>query len=150
MAKDLVRTRRNVQKFYQMKTQLQAVGLRMQTLSSSNQMAQAMKGASKAMGSMNKQINLAQIQKIMMEFEKESEMMDMKDEMMSDAMDDAMEEGDEEEETDEIINKVLDEIGISFDQELGQVPTGIQAPSTVEKLGHDAALQDRLDNLRRE
>lgn len=30
MAKDLVRTRRNVQKFYQMKTQLQAVGLRMQ------------------------------------------------------------------------------------------------------------------------
>ena len=30
MAKDLVRTRRNVQKFYQMKTQLQAVGLRIQ------------------------------------------------------------------------------------------------------------------------
>lgn len=30
MAKDLVRTRRYIQKFYQMKTQLQAVGLRIQ------------------------------------------------------------------------------------------------------------------------
>jgi charged multivesicular body protein 2A len=30
MAKDLVRTRHHVQKFYAMKTQLQAVGLRIQ------------------------------------------------------------------------------------------------------------------------
>ncbi|CAO3623903.1 unnamed protein product [Mucor hiemalis] len=30
MAKDLVRTRRHIQKFYSMKTQLQAVGLRIQ------------------------------------------------------------------------------------------------------------------------
>lgn len=30
MAKDLVRTRRQIQKFYSMKTQLQAVGLRIQ------------------------------------------------------------------------------------------------------------------------
>jgi charged multivesicular body protein 2A len=118
MAKDLVRTRRNVQKFYQMKTQLQAVGLRIQTLRSSQQMAEAMKGATKAMGSMNRQMNLPQIQRIMMEFEKESEMMDMKDEMMGDAIDDAFEEDEDEEESDEIVNKVLDEIGISFNQEV--------------------------------
>jgi charged multivesicular body protein 2A len=44
------------------------------------------------------QLKLPQIQKIMMDFEKESEIMDMKEEMMSDAIDDAMgEEGDEEE-----------------------------------------------------
>lgn len=42
------------------------------------------------------QLKLPQIQKIMMEFEKQSEMMDMKEEMMSDAIDDAM--GDEEDE----------------------------------------------------
>lgn len=45
MAKDLVRTRRYVQKFYQMRTQLQAVGLRIQTLRSNQQMAVAMRGA---------------------------------------------------------------------------------------------------------
>src|SRR5687767_9638091 len=47
MAKDLVRTRRYVQKFHQMRTQLQAVGLRMQTLRSNQQMADAMRGATR-------------------------------------------------------------------------------------------------------
>lgn len=46
-AKDLVRTRRQIQKFYQMKTQLQAVSLRIQTLRSNQQMADAMKGATR-------------------------------------------------------------------------------------------------------
>lgn len=47
MAKDLVRTRRYIQKFYQMRTQLQAVGLRIQTLRSNQQMADAMRGATR-------------------------------------------------------------------------------------------------------
>ena len=47
MAKDLVRTRRYVQRFYQMRTQLQAVGLRIQTLRSNQQMADAMRGATR-------------------------------------------------------------------------------------------------------
>jgi hypothetical protein len=42
-----VRTRRYVQKFYQMRTQLQAVGLRIQTLRSNQQMADAMRGATR-------------------------------------------------------------------------------------------------------
>ena len=77
-------------------------------------MAEAMKGVTKAMRSMNKTINLPQIQKIMMDFEKESEMMDMKEEMMNDVIDDVM-DGDEEQE-DEIVNQVLDEIGINLQQ----------------------------------
>jgi charged multivesicular body protein 2A len=81
-------------------------------------MAEAMKGATKAMGAMNRQMNLPKIQQIMMQFEKESELMDMKDEMMGDAIDDAFEEDEDEAESDEIVNKVLDEIGISFNQEV--------------------------------
>lgn len=46
----------------------------------------------------SRQLNLPQIQKILQEFEKQSEIMDMKEEIMNDAIDDAMEdEGDEEE-----------------------------------------------------
>lgn len=48
------------------------------------------------------QLKLPQIQKIMMEFEKQSEMMDMKEEMMNDAIDDAMGDEDDEEERLEI------------------------------------------------
>lgn len=47
MAKDLVRTRRHIQKFYQMKTQLQGISLRIQTVRSNDQMVQAMRGATK-------------------------------------------------------------------------------------------------------
>ena len=51
MAKDLVRTRRYTQKFVQMRTQLQAVGLRIQTLRSNQQMADAMRGATRVLRS---------------------------------------------------------------------------------------------------
>lgn len=97
MAKDLVRTRRYVKKFMLMKANIQAVSLKIQTLRSQNAMAQAMKGVTKAMHSMNRQLNLPQIQRILQEFEKQSEIMDMKEEIMNDAIDDAM-EGDADEE----------------------------------------------------
>ncbi|KAG7561857.1 hypothetical protein FFLO_02674 [Filobasidium floriforme] len=126
-AKDLVRTRRYIQKFTQMKVQLQAVSLRMQALRSNEQMAVAMKGATRAMGQMNRSLNLPQIQRIMNEFEKESQTMDMKEEMMGDAVDDVMDdeaEGEgEEEEGDKILKEVLDEIGINTSQMLGETPS---------------------------
>merc|ERR1719504_137591 len=82
MAKDLVRTRKAVKKFMLMKANIQAVSLKIQTLKSQNSMAQAMKGVTKAMMMMNKQMKLPEIQKIMQEFEKQSEIMDMKEGMM--------------------------------------------------------------------
>jgi charged multivesicular body protein 2A len=70
MAKDLVHTQRYVHKFVLMQANIQAVSLKIQTLKSNNSMSQAMKGVTKAMGTMNRQLKLPQIQKIMMEFER--------------------------------------------------------------------------------
>lgn len=56
MAKDLVRTRRYVKKFILMKANIQAVSLKITTLKSTNTMANAMKGVTKAMSTMNKQV----------------------------------------------------------------------------------------------
>merc|ERR1712203_737690 len=114
------RTRRYVKKFMLMRANIQAVSLKIQTLKSQSAMANAMKGVTKAMGSMNKQMKLPEIQKIMMEFEKQSEIMDMKGEMMEDAIDDVME--DEEEESDAIVAQVLDELGLQLNDKLGDVP----------------------------
>ncbi|CAL1262197.1 unnamed protein product [Larinioides sclopetarius] len=58
MAKDLVRTRRYVKKFILMRANIQAVSLKIQTLRSQNAMAQAMKGVTRAMQNMNKQVRL--------------------------------------------------------------------------------------------
>lgn len=122
MAKDLVRTRRYVKKFMLMKANIQAVSLKIQTLKSQNTMAQAMKGVTKAMQNMNRQMNMPQIQKILMDFEKQSEIMDMKEEMINDVMDDAMEDEGDEEETDAVVSQVLDELGLQLNDQLSGLP----------------------------
>lgn len=130
-AKDLVRTRRYIQKFYQMRTQLQAISLRIQTVRSNEQMMQSMKGATKLLGSMNKQMNLPALQRIAMEFEKENDIMDQRQEMMDDAIDDVTGLEDEEE-GEEVVNQVLDEIGVDLGQSVGypaQVEVDILADS---------------------
>ncbi|ETW85600.1 hypothetical protein HETIRDRAFT_457410 [Heterobasidion irregulare TC 32-1] len=144
MAKDLVRTRRYVQKFYQMRTQLQAVGLRIQTLRSNQQMADAMRGATRAMKGMNRGLNLPAIQRIMNEFERESATMDMKDEMMNDAVDDVMDDDleDEEEEGDKILKEVLDEIGVGLSQQLTDAPTDIATSAPLTENRQVVALGD--------
>lgn len=76
---------------------------------------QAMKGATMALGSMNKSMNLPQLQRIAMEFERENDIMEQRQEMMDDAVDDAMDVG-VEEEGDEVVEQVLEEIGIDFNQ----------------------------------
>lgn len=63
---------------------------------------------------MNKSMNLPQIQQTIMEFEKESDILDMKGEMMSDTIDEAIGEEDDEEEQNAIVDQVLDEIGIDI------------------------------------
>ena len=62
---------------------------------------------SKALHRLNNKIKLPQMQKIMMEFERESEIMDLKEEMMSDTIDDVIGEEDDEEETEAIVGQVL-------------------------------------------
>src|SRR5579863_9909162 len=72
------------------------------------------------MKSMNRGLNLPQIQRIMNDFERESATMDMKEEMMSDAVDDVMDDEleDEEEESDKILKQFLDEIGVGISQQV--------------------------------
>ncbi|CCU99506.1 unnamed protein product [Malassezia sympodialis ATCC 42132] len=133
MAKDLVRTRKNIHKFYQMSTQLQAVGLRMQTLRSSQQMAEAMRGASRSLASMNRSMNVVAVQRILQEFERESSAMDMKDEIMNDTIEDAIGNEDdvlgdainEDEESDAILREVLDEIGVDLSQKVCDIMTDL-------------------------
>lgn len=81
-----------------------------------------MKGVSKAMANMNRQMNMPQIQQILHEFEKQSEIMDMKEEMINDAIDDAMEDEGDEDESDAIVSQVLDELGLQLTDQLSGLP----------------------------
>ncbi|EYE92980.1 ESCRT-III subunit protein DID4 [Aspergillus ruber CBS 135680] len=131
-AKDLVRSRRYIQKFYQMRTQLQAISLRIQTVRSNEQMMQSMKGATMLLGSMNRQMNLPALQRIAMEFERENDVMDQRQDMMDDAIDEATGMEADEEEGEDIVKEVLDEIGVDLNQSLGETPSDIQKATVSE------------------
>ena len=125
MARDLVRTRRYQQKFFRMKMQVQAVSLRLTTMTSVNMMTKSMAGVTKAMRAMNGAMNLPAMQGIMQEFERQNEMMGMKEEMINDAIDEAMADEDDETEMDQEVNKVMDEVMMDFKK---QVEEGVAAP----------------------
>ncbi|KAI8464493.1 MAG: Snf7-domain-containing protein [Monoraphidium minutum] len=174
MAKSLIRNRHAVTKLYGLKSQLQAISLRIQTLKSTQAMADAMMGATKAMRVMNRRMNLPNMQKVLMEFERQNERMEMTGDMMGDALDDAMEGEGEAEETDELVSQVLDEIGINLGSQMvnapempvaapaaaapvaamegpmgGAVGAGPSGSGPVAGSGIDEDLQARLDNLRK-
>jgi charged multivesicular body protein 2A len=92
-----------------------------QTVRSNEQMMQSMKGATMLLGSMNRQMNLPALQRIAMEFERENDIMDQRQEMMDDAIDDVTGLEDEEE-GEEVVNQVLDEIGVDLNNAVSTRP----------------------------
>ena len=122
---------------------------------------------------MNRQMNLPALTRIAMEFERENDIMDQRQEMMDDAIDETVGPGDEEE-GEEVVNQVLDEIGVDLGQavsvaavqqtilsltitQLGDTPQGLQSSGVAEgrvaqAIGGDPGdddLQARLDSLRK-
>lgn len=125
-------------------------------MQSQQSMSKAMGGITMSMRTMNRQMNLPALQKMMVEFEKQSAMSEMKQEMVEDILDDVLGAEEEEDAADEMVNSVFDEIGISFAGDLASTPSGgisrAAANTNNEKVAiaeDDADLQTRLDNLRK-
>ena len=131
IAKDLVRNRSAMKKFLKLSSQMEGLGLRIETIKAQAGVSQALKGAASAMHQLNRMVNVPQMQAIMAKFMQENEMMDMKSEMVDEAMDDLWDdEGDIEEESAAAYAQIFNEIGVAMPPALAaQVgaasPTGI-------------------------
>ncbi|CAH8475094.1 unnamed protein product [Schistosoma turkestanicum] len=123
MAKQLVRTESYIKKFSLMHSNITALSIKIQTLKSTATMATVMKQVALTMGKMNATMHLPQLQKIMLEFEKQTETMELKQDMMSDVIDDAIGDQDEIEDSENVVNKVLEELGIDLNAQLSNLPT---------------------------
>ncbi|QLQ78188.1 hypothetical protein HG537_0A04350 [Torulaspora globosa] len=149
-----------------MKTQLQAISLRIQAVRSSDQMTRSMREATLLLAGMNRSMNLPQLQRISMEFEKQNDLMDQRQEFMDESIDNVMgDELDEDEEAEEIVNKVLDEIGVDLNAQLHKAPQEVVVNSAMEPAqltaermdaaggngpnSADDELQARLNSLKR-
>ena len=148
MAKDLVRLRRHVQKFYEMKSQINGVDLRLQTMSSTQTMADVIKGVTPALVKINKQMNLPEINNLMKEFYKENQRMEMTDEMMGEAIDMALEHEDDDAQTDQVVGQVLSEIGVEIAGQLEHGALPSLKRNVVEEEKKDSELEARFAALR--
>ena len=147
-----------------MRSHLQGCALKLQGVSSHHAMAEAMTATAKAMHKMNKAIDVPAINKMMQEFEKENAKTEIMQEIMGDTLDDALGGEENEEEEEAVVNQVLDEIGISFGEELPDaaptnavgvsqaspskvaMPMGAGTSTTDPQLSE---LEARLNNLKR-
>ena len=119
LAKDLVRNRAAMKKFLKLGSQLQSLGLRIETIKAQAGVTAALKGAAGAMAQLNRMVNVPQMQAIMMKFMQENEMMDMKSDMVDEQMDDLWDEdGDLEEESVAAYSQIFQEIGIPMPPQL--------------------------------
>lgn len=144
MAKDLVRIRKQQTKFLNLTAQLRAIGLQITSVQAISTMSESMVKVSKAMKTLNKQINLPELSKAIAKFTKENAKMEMKAEVMEDAMDDAFEDEEDEEEEERIVKMVMDQLNIDLDSQLVDTP-GARKDVKIE--AKDSELKARMDNL---
>ena len=147
MAKDLVRLKRHVNKFYEMKSQLSGVDLRLQTMNSTQTMAGVIRGVTPALAKINKQMNLPELNNMMKEFYKENQKMEMTDEMMGEAIDMALDHEDDDVQTDEVVNQVLSEIGVEISGQLEHGALPALKKNVVEE-SKVSGLEERFAALR--
>ena len=110
LAKELIRLRAAENKLLAVKIQLESTQHQIESLSSTAAMTEAMKTAVRAMYAMNKQVDTQALQRIMMEFDKQSEFMEMKQELMNDTIDGAMTGDADEEEEEQMIAQATVEV----------------------------------------
>ncbi|XP_010537241.1 PREDICTED: vacuolar protein sorting-associated protein 2 homolog 2 [Tarenaya hassleriana] len=130
LARQLVRLRQQITNLQGSRAQIRGVATHTQALYASTSISSGMKGATKAMVAMNKQMAPIKQAKVIKEFQKQSAQLDMTIEMMSDAIDETLDKDEAEEETEELTNQVLDEIGVGVASQLSSAPKGRIATKT--------------------
>ncbi|OZJ06224.1 hypothetical protein BZG36_00765 [Bifiguratus adelaidae] len=127
LAKQLIRIRNQSQKNANVSSSISAISHRTAVIQSNVTLGNAVKGATKAMTTANKNMDSTALSQTLFDFQKESAKMDMIEEMMNDTIDSTMDESEDEEESENIMNQVLDEIGVEMGgklREAGRVASG--------------------------
>ncbi|WOL08090.1 hypothetical protein Cni_G16842 [Canna indica] len=132
LARQLIRLRQQISNLQGSRAQLRGIATHTQAMYATTSVAAGMKGASKAMGAMNKQMQPAKQMKVVQEFQRQAAQMDMTTEMMSETIDDVLDDDEAEDEIEDLTNEVLDEIGVDVASQLSSAPKGKIAGKKVQ------------------
>ena len=118
IAKDIVRMTNQINKMTEFIGQLTAVSMRISSMSSLNEVANAMESAGQAITVVSSKLDSGKLQQMMKTMAKEDAKMDMKQEMMQDVLDSIGEGMDDQQE--ELYKQVLSDVGLEVDKVLPQ------------------------------
>mmetsp|Transcript_18036 Transcript_18036/g.39336 ORF Transcript_18036/g.39336 Transcript_18036/m.39336 type:complete len:229 (+) Transcript_18036:313-999(+) len=155
LAKQLVQTRKQREKIMTAKAHIGAVAMNASSMATQVAAAAAIGNVSNAMKVTNEAMNVKETTKILQEFQRENEKLEVKQELMDDALMDAFDNEDIEDEAEQVTNQVLAELGVEMDSKMIGLNAPIMQPvgenlSTEEQEALDAMLPDlksRLDAL---
>ena len=146
LAKQLVQVRKQKEKLLTAKAQIGAVGMHATSMASQVAAASAIGSVTGAMAVANNAMYVKATTKILHEFQRENERLEVKQEMMDEALMDAFDNEEVEEEAENLTNQVLAELGVELDSQM----VGLSAPMAKPQ-GEAAAIsqeeQDALDSV---
>lgn len=144
-AKSIVRNRGAITRLHQLKSQLQAVSLRMAEVHSTHAMTDAMRGTTKALGIMNrKMLHNDTISQILKDFEKQHIILDANSSSLDEAFDDQNISSQEEEEA--LVGQVFEELQLNDVEIFSGVDStlGVQGAQQTEQVGEKKSEEDDL------
>lgn len=143
LAKQLVQVREQRSKLQSTKAQVGAMGMHATVAASQMAAVAAIGSVTEGMKTANQVMDLKKTTGIMAQFQKETETMQVKEEMMDDVLADVFDTEGMEEEADQLTAQVLAELGVELDAQM----VGLNAPA--KKLTEEEeALNDVLPDLK--
>ena len=118
LARDIVRMHGQIEKMSEFCGQLKAVGLRISSISTLNELSNAMEEAGKAITAVSGKLDATKLADLAKNLSKEDAKLDMKQDMMQDILEGIGEGMDDPAEQERIYKQVLEEVGIEVSSEV--------------------------------
>lgn len=144
LAKQLVGIRDQRAKLQSTKAQVGAMGMHATVAASHMAAVQAIGSVTDGMKSANKMMDVKKMTATMADFQRETERMNVKEEMMDDVLADVFDTESVEEEAEALTGQVLAELGVELDSKM----VGLSAPQNKLTNEEEAALEDVLPDLK--
>ena len=147
MARDIVRLTNQINKMSEFVGQLTAVSMRISSISSLNELSNAMEEAGKAITIVSSKLDSGKLANMAKTMAKEDAKLDMKQDMMQDILDDLGGEMDDPEEQEKLYKDVLCQVGLEVDNVLPGAKN-VEAEKK-EKEGEEDSLDAMLKSLQK-
>ena len=154
MARDIVRIKGQIGKLTEFSGQLTAVSMRISSISSLNELSDAMQQAGNAMSLVSSKLDAQKLNSMAKEMLKGDAKLEMQQEMMQDVLDSIGESMDDPEEQEALYKQVLGEVGLKVDDILpdsnkNELNKGEEEANKKVAVGAEDNLDEMLKSLQK-